>query len=101
MWLACYTIQKGARKWQRYHVNTRGGVTVKSDSFSGTTTASGTIRIDVSGRVPVGVNEIHAYVAIFTADANHVYLRFTTVSGNDLNVLQNTAVSGTYYYIET
>lgn len=26
MWLACYTIQKGARKWQRYHVNTRGGV---------------------------------------------------------------------------
>ena len=76
------------------------GLTVKSDSFSGTTSTSGTIRIDVSGRVPIGVKEVQGYTAVFAADANHVYLRFTTVSGNDLLVLQNTAVSGTYYYIE-
>lgn len=34
MWLACYTIQKGARKWQRYHVNIRGGIVKKQGSGS-------------------------------------------------------------------
>lgn len=78
-----------------------GGGTIKSDSFSGTTSSTGIIRIDISGRIPVGINEIHGYQAFPSSDGNHVYLRFITISNNDVLVLQNTAVSGTYYYIET
>lgn len=76
---------------------------IKSASFSGTTDSTGNCVIaPLSQGVVVSIREVHNYLPIFmVTSGNNNYAKFINISASTFQPVANSAVSGTYYYLDS